>query len=550
MTSRRLLAATVAGCLTAFALPTVLPIWGKVEIFRGGALVPLAVLGLLPLFWALEGTTPKQAFLIGWWAGICYFTVAIWWVFTAMNTFGGIPVGLSLIILYLLIAYLSLFWGAACGLARQAVDRLRLPLWLPFPIAWTAAELGRNHIFTGFPWANLGYAVERDRLAAQWASLFGVYGLAFATAACAAALYDLLRRRRPRAAAAALAAALLLPHAYGWLRLRAIDREVAQAPSIRVALVQGNIDQKIKNDAKHAGPMTFLQYRDFVLDRYLPLTRKADQEGADLIAWPEASLPGDLPAHPTALGPLLDPPLRAPLLLGAVTMGFERGGRVLTNSAFTLSRDWRVLGQYDKYHLVPFGEYVPLEKELHLPIHKVVPDVGFFDHGSGLNLLEVDAPSSEPAGASRHVRFGVLICYDAIFPEIGVELAGQDPDFLFNITNDAWYGFSSAPYQFLSMVAMRAIETGKALARPANTGISAFIDPAGRVLARTELGLVEGTTDVGVDRAVPPELLWGRVPLLHERTPYVVIGDAFAYICAALTILFWFAARRRKHARR
>jgi apolipoprotein N-acyltransferase len=549
MTLRRLLAATVAGALVALALPTVIPIWGKVEILRGGALMPLALLGLLPLLWALEGTTPKQAFFIGWWAGLSYLTVAIWWVFTAMNTFGGITVGLSLVVLYLLIGYLSAYWGLACGLTRHAVDRLGLPLWVVFPIVWTATEIGRNYVFSGFPWGNLGYTVARDLLAVQFASLFGVYGLAFLIAMCAAALYDLTRRWRPRAAAIVLVVGLVLPHAYGLPRLHAIDREIARAPSIRVALLQGNIDQKIKNASKLLGPMTYYQYRDFVLDRYVALTRKADQEGADLIAWPEASMPGELPSHPTEIEALVDQPLRAALLIGSVTLGWEHHKKVLANAALTISREWRVLGEYDKHHLVPFGEYVPLEKELHLPIQKVVPDIGFFDHGDELNLLAVDVPGSE-GDPPRNVKFGTFICYDALFPEIGVEFARQDPDFLMNITNDAWYGYSSAPYQFLSMVAVRAVETGKAMARPANTGITAFIDPAGRVVSRTELGLVEGKDDVDVERAIPPELLWGRVPLLHSRTPYVVIGDTFAYICAALTLAFWVAARRTNHADR
>jgi len=549
MTLRRLLAAAVAGALVALALPTVIPIWGKVEILPGGALMPLAVLGLLPLLWALEGTTPYQAFFIGWWSGLCFLTVAIWWVFTAMNTFGGITVGLSLVILYLLIGYLSAYWGLACGLTRHAMVRLRLPLWVVFPIVWTATEIGRNYVFSGFPWGNLGYTIARDLLAVQFASLFGVYGLAFSIALCAAALYDLIQRRSPRTAAVALAVGLLVPHVYGFFRLRAIDKQIARAPSIRVALLQGNIDQKVKNASKLLGPMTYYQYRDFVLGRYDALTRQADDEGADLIAWPEASMPGDLPAHPTEIEPLVDPPLRAALLIGSVTFGIERHRKVLTNSALTISRDWQVLGQYDKHHLVPFGEYVPLEKELHLPIQKVVPDIGFFDHGAQLNLLNVDVPGSD-GDPPRNVKFGTFICYDALFPEIGVEFARQDPDFLMNITNDAWYGYSSAQYQFLSMVAVRAVETGKAMARPANTGITAFIDPAGRVVSRTELGLVEGKDDVDVDRALPPEILWGRVPLLHSRTPYVVIGDAFAYICAALTLAFWVTARRASHAER
>jgi apolipoprotein N-acyltransferase len=159
--------------------------------------------------------------------------------------------------------------------------------------------------------------------------------------------------------------------------------------------------------------------------------------------------------------------------------------------------------------------------------------------------------SVTPRDGGRPASYGPLICFDAIFPEISVELARRNPDFLVNITNDAWYGFSSAAYQFLSIVAVRAVETGKSVARAANTGITAFIDPTGRVLQRTEIGLVNSDSpSLDVRAAVPPELLVGTIPLRPEPTPYVVIGDTFAYLCGAATTLLWIRARRAHAPRR
>ncbi len=557
----RLLLAAAAGLLLSFALPTVLPIWGKNEILPGGQLGSLAYVGLVPLLFALDQDhEPRRgAFLLGFFAGLVYFSVAIWWIDIAMHTFGGIPNVFAVPVLYLLIVWMAVHWGAACWLAVTIAERLprvagRSSLWLVLPPVWTSFELVRNYLFSGYPWGDLGYLLARFRIIVQWASLFGIYGLAFLVVAANGALYALLRavaardRRAVILPASVLAAVVLLPLPWDLFRLHVIDRELATAPTVKVAIVQPNVDQKIKNAA--AGPMDYAQYRDFILDRLLPLTEKADRDGARLIAWPEASFPIPMPAHPRRL-PIALPPLHAQILVGGETAGIIRGHRLLTNSAFAVGPGGDIEAQYDKHHLVPFGEYVPLEKTLHLPIHAVVPDIGFFDPGDDLQVFSLPAASSATivpaaAGSVGAVSYAPLICYDAIFPEISLGFARQDPDFFVNLTNDAWYGFSSASYQFLSMVAVRAVETGKAFVRPANTGISAFIDPAGRIVARTPLGLVDSPEDaVSAEAAVPPVLIEGNVPLLRAHTPYVEIGDAFAYLCAAVTLALWAIARKR-----
>jgi apolipoprotein N-acyltransferase len=545
------LAALLCGGATAFALPTVFPIVGTKEMLPHGELTILAYVALAPLCFMVRGAPPRRAFAIGFLTGLSYYTVAIWWVYVAMNTFGGIAPSISIAILYLLIGYLSLFWGAAFGLTASICQSTKAsrhtpPRWLVLPMAFTGLEILRNFLFSGFPWANLGYALARDRWALQLASLFGVYGLAFVAMGCNAALAEWWATRKA-APLWALLVYLGVPHLYGAVRLPLLESELAKAPTLSIALLQGNIDQKIKNAAK-GGQMSYPEYRDFLLDRYVPLTREADRAGVDLIIWPEASFPGQLPLRPQRL-PRLEPgeeEFRAQLLIGGVTLGTVEDRRVLTNSAFALDRERNVLFQYDKHHLVPFGEYVPLEKTLHLPIHKVVPDIGFFDPGADMTVFSVT-----PIGGGKPVTYGPLICFDAIFPEISVELARKNPDFLVNMTNDAWYGFSSAAYQFLSIVAVRAVETGKSVARAANTGITAFIDPTGRVLQRTKIGLVNSDSpSLDVRAAVPTELLIGSIPLRPGPTPYVVIGDTFAYLCGAATILLWFRARRANAPRR
>ncbi len=540
----RLLAAVVSGAALAFALPTVFPIVGRAEILPGGALTVLAYVALAPLLVAVEDAGPRARFGLGVLSGLGYYTIAIWWIYVAMHTFGGIPTALSVPILYLLLGYLSVYWGLALVIDHDVRRRFpALPQWLTLGTAFVGGELVRNYLFSGYPWANVGYLLARDRTEVQWASLFGVYGLAFLVVVSNAALAQLWRGGAgKRTALLALGAVLVVPRLWGLYRLSAIDAQIAAAPKVKVAIVQGNIDQKIKNAAK-GGQLDFGAYRDFVLGRYLPLSREADAAGVDVILWPEASYPGYLPLHPTQFPDVLGPPLRAPVLIGGVTGGRQPNGRlVLTNSAFLIGPERRVLAEYDKHHLVPFGEYVPLEKELHLPIHKVVPDVGFFDPGEHLNVLQVGE-------GERAATFGPMICFDAIFPEIGVEFGREEPEFLVNVTNDAWYGISSAAYQFLSIVSLRAVETGRAFARAANTGISAVIDPAGRILASLPIGLVDSDeADLSTDRAIPPASLVAELPKLHGRTPYVVIGDAFAYLCTLFALALWFIAKREPNA--
>jgi apolipoprotein N-acyltransferase len=316
---------------------------------------------------------------------------------------------------------------------------------------------------------------------------------------------------------------------------------VAAAPTLTVALVQPNLDQGQKNRAR--------DHVSYVLGRLVPLTQEADRQGADLVAWPEAAFPAyvrpTIASFQGGRGQL--PPLqRAHLLLGAATLeelGAGPGGprwRV-ENTSFLVAPDLAVKGRYVKHHLVPFGEYVPLADWLPF-LSQVVPGMAPASPGGGLPLLEFTRPDG------RVVRLGSMICFDAIFPEIGRGFARQDPDLLVNPTNDAWYGYSSGPYQFLTIVRLRAIETGRAIARPAYAGVSALILPTGELLP--------GAIEVGpVDPALapqppePPALLVGQVPILRGRTPYVATGDLFALACAATTLGALAVAWRRRRTR-
>jgi apolipoprotein N-acyltransferase len=541
-----LLAVLGSGAAMALALPLVVPWLSLRELDPAGHLELVAWVALVPLLVAVgRAGSPRAAFGLGLAGGLAYFFAAIHWVSHAMTAFGGLPLGLALLALTLLVAYMAFHWGLAAWATFTLRRRLGWPAWLAAPPAFTAAELLRTHLLTGFPWGNLGYTQARTPAVAQLAALLGVSGIAFLVVLVNAALADALEARlagrrpplRPLAVAAAL---LLLTVGGGAWRLRALRAEMAAAPTLTVALVQPNLDQGQKNRAR--------DHVAYVLDRLVPLTLEADRQGADLVAWPEASFPAYVrPSIATFDGARARLPTlgRAHLLLGAATL--EEVGRGpegptwrVENTTFMVGPDLRVLGRYVKHHLVPFGEYVPLAGWFPF-IGRVVPGLAPASPGGALDLLEFPGPQGRP------VRLGSMICFDAIFPGIGRALAVQDPDLLVNPTNDAWYGYSSGPYQFLAIVRLRAVETGRAIARPAYAGVSALILPTGELApGALEVGPVD--PDLAPDPPEPPRLLVGRVPVLHGRTPFTSIGHLFDLACAVVTLAALAAAWRRRRA--
>jgi apolipoprotein N-acyltransferase len=539
-----LLAALGSGAAMALALPLVVQPVSLRELDPRGWLEPVAYLALVPLLVAAgRARTARAALGLGVLGGLAYYFAAIHWVSHAMTAFGGLPLWLALLALTLLVAYMAAHWGLALWAAHHLRRRLGWPGWAALPVAWTAAELLRNHLLSGFPWANLGYTQARTLPVAQLAALLGVYGLAFLVVLVNAVLAEAVAARldgraTPWRPVAATAAILVMVVAGGSWRLAALRAEMAAAPTLSVAVVQPNLDQGMKNRAR--------DHVAYVLDRLVPLTREADGAGADLVAWPEAAFPAyvrpSIRSFDGARAGL--PPLgRAHLLLGAAALdelpaeGGARRWRV-ENTTFMVAPDLRVLGRYVKHHLVPFGEYVPLARWLPF-LKQVVPGLGASSEGDSLHLLEFPGPAGRP------VRVGSMICFDAIFPEIARALARQDPDLLVNPTNDAWYGYSSGPYQFLAMVRLRAIETGRSIARPAYAGVSALILPTGELLpGALEVGPVD--PDLAPDPAEPARLLMGRVPVLRGRTPVTTFGHFFAHLCAAVTVAALAAARRRR----
>jgi apolipoprotein N-acyltransferase len=310
------------------------------------------------------------------------------------------------------------------------------------------------------------------------------------------------------------------------------DGPMQSRSTITIGVVQPNIDQAVKWDAA---------YRDETMRRFDRLTAKLGTD-TDLVVWPEAATPFILERERDYQLQLIEWAARAqaPILLGSPALRFYPDRRpYLMNSAYLLGADGNLLGRYDKHHLVPFGEYIPLKSSVLFFLDKLVEGIGDFEPGPGPTILSFTPKSlrgSNPSG-SRPVKFGVAICYEVIFPDLVRRFSDNGAEFLITITNDGWFGPSSAPAQHFSMVVFRSVENHLSFARSANTGISGFIDPFGRILDATPL--------------FTEHALKAAIPIGHSRTFYSYYGDVFAYGCAiigALLCLYsYFRTREPAH---
>jgi len=457
----------------------------------------------------------RRAFGLGFVTGAAYFAGTVYWTGATVRTFGGLSLPVSVFVSALLIAYLALFPALFAVIVAWLTGRLGTRALVVAPAVWVSSEIGRTYFWSGFPWLLLGYSQTTVLPVAQFASVTGVFGLSGLVAAVGAGLAYAAIGRTLRAwiVAAAPIAVVLLLTMWGSGRIRSGELTRSGTP-LEIALVQGNVPQTEKWDPSRA---------ESIFARYLAMTRDAARRGARLVIWPESALPfyyeeDDARAER----------IRAVVRQTGVRLLFGNDQREpgaspkAYNAAFMLQPDGRTLAVYRKMQLVPFGEYVPL-KSLLFFVGPLVESVSDFSPGLEMVPLPIDGATISTA-----------ICYEIVYPWLVRQAVQGGSQLLTTITNDAWYGDSSAPYQHFLQASLRAIEQGRYLARAANTGISGIVDPYGRVLARS--ALFETTT------------LTGEVRLLSGLTVYGQIGDLFAYVCVALTLaallLAWKARRK------
>jgi apolipoprotein N-acyltransferase len=465
---------------------------------------------LIPLLLALRDVTAKDAFRLGWISGMAHTVGLIYWLVHTMSAYGHLPLYLSIGVLLLFSAYLSLYPALFCALVIR-IGRTPARTLATAPLLWAALEYLRSFVLTGFTWGYLGHSQYRWLTLIQSADLWGVYGLSALIVFANVALFLLTLYRSGKAwqgapvsktlawrGLVASALCLMATLGYGHIRLGQIERLANEAPKLKIGLIQGNIPQAEKWDPAFQISST---------KTYVQLSRQLAPQKPDLIVWPETATPFYL-FHNQALTRMVQRGIRSTgcaFVIGSPTVQKEDDHLAYFNSAYLLNSAGETIGRYDKAHLVPFGEYVPLRKWLPF-IGKMVAQVGDFKAGPPGGILVYDGH-----------RIGPLICYDGIFPNLARAAVNNGADLLVNLTNDAWYGVTSAPFQHLTQYVFRAVETRRSLVRATNTGISGFIEPSGRIVGTTPL----------FETAVRIQ----SVPCLTNRTPYVRLGDTFAIFC-------------------
>ncbi|MFH1675027.1 MAG: apolipoprotein N-acyltransferase [Pseudomonadota bacterium] len=462
----------------------------------------LAWVAFIPFFAAISGETLRNSLRIGFVMGVCHHGTLLYWIVGVCHTYGRLPIVVAIAIMLLLACYLSLYTAIFAFLLNKFREK-SIGYTISASILLPCLEFIRSFLFTGFPWENLGHSQFEQISLLQSADLFSGYGLSALIIATNAVIFVAAERYKKEKIITwhrfAIVIVLIVAFwGYGTWRIKEIDKVSKRSTHKRVTLVQGNIDQSLKwNPA----------YQKKTIDRYVELTRSAQTPDTALTIWPETALPfyflRDEPLTTMALQDIED--IKGYLLTGSPSYIWKNGKLSYLNSAYLIAPGGEVAGRYDKVHLVPFGEYVPLRNWFPF-LGKIVEAVGDFTSGEKGQLLKwEDNP------------IGVLICFEIIFPDLARELTKKGARLLITITNDAWFGRSSAPYQHLSMAAFRAVENRVAIARAANTGISAFIDPAGRIAHQTPL--FQATT------------LSASIPLMESKTFYTRFGDIFPIMC-------------------
>ncbi|MFH1593176.1 MAG: apolipoprotein N-acyltransferase [Candidatus Omnitrophota bacterium] len=466
----------------------------------------LAWIALIPLFFAIEGKGIRHRFISGYLFGISFFSGIFYWLLNV-----SVPATVLLILLSAL--YPAIF----CSLASLRTVHIRWSI-IFIPSLWVLTEFIRAHIFSGSPWALLAHSQSQNLPIIQIADITGAYGVSFLLVLVNFAIY-LAFKKTPGRFYILLSVFLivLLVSIYGERKMGI----VYTGQTLKVAVIQGNIPQEQKWDPGH---------RSSILDKYAALTKEASKKAPHLIVWPESSVPGfledenDLRRRITGLAR----EGKAHILVGTLR-GTESD---VYNSATFVSDEGEILKSYDKIHLVPFGEFIPFESLFPWIRGSVDKPIGDYSCGKEHTVFNFTTEEAVTGSGAIHRttvfhRFSVLICFEDIFPDLSREFVNKGARFLVNITNDAWFGKTSAPYQHMQGSVFRAIENRVPVIRSANTGFSCVINHNGEVItyvmADNDSIFVDGYL---VDLITP----------VSVKTFYTKFGDLFSWACVLIVI--------------
>lgn len=468
----------------------------------------LAFFSLIPLLIVLRRISVKGGFVAGALFGTISGILSFYWVTVAMSVYGGIPWAMSVILLIALALIVGTIFFAPMTACLSFFNSKGIrPVLIAAPL-WVTFEYLKTYIFTGFPWNLFGYSQLKFLKVVQIADITGVYGVSFLIVLINSLLYEIyinfFEQRRFAWKSAFITLVLFFSAIiYGSYQEKRWQTLIEKGRPLRFGLVQGNINQDQKWDKA---------YQDETMRIYTELSDEAFRKGAEIVIWPETATPFYFQSSSQYRKQVLNLAIRHNgwLIFGSPAYSYKKGKLHLYNSAFAITPDGEVSGRYDKIHLVPFGEYVPLKKILFF-VEKLVPAAGDFSSGDDLVLLTASG-----------LKIGMSICYEIIFPDQVRRSVKNGADILVTITNDAWFGRTSAPYQHFAMAVFRAIENRRPLLRAANTGITGYADQRGKILASTE---IFKTTYVN-----------GEIRITEEKSFYSEYGDIFSFLCIAFVM--------------
>ncbi len=525
MTKRKqlsLLAASLSALLLTLAMPGLAAWW------------PLLFLALVPLLQTAQFLRPIESGCMGMCCGMLYYSGMLYWIVIVLKQYGGLHTFFAVGALLLLVLYMSAYTAFFCltlawlAARKDEAKGSSTVILIAAPALWVGFDMLRGLLFTGMPWMDLSYGLYKQPLLIQAADLGGHHLITYLLVQINALIFWLIDRlfsRKPASnrlhylCASLVAFLLYCAGAYSTMRYWQVFSTAGTEEQATIAVAQGNIEQSEKWSPAR---------KDSTIERYLSLSALALQKGgADLLVWPETALPF-FPAREPLMNRVKQfaEEQHVYLLTGSpfFTVDPERSVRPVEyfNSALMINPEGKLTERYNKQHLVPFGEYVPLRDWLWF-IKPLVELVGDFTPGN----------SSEPLKAER-IKAGILICFESIFPHIAWHTTQEGANVLVSLTNDAWYGYSSAPYHSWAMTVFRAVENRRSLVRAANTGISGFVEPT---------GLINSASPIFVQAA------WKEtVPLMTELTIFTRFGHFFGMFCLSLIplLIFWKRFEKRR----
>ena len=500
------LAATITGVLLVLSIP-------KIDLSF------LAWISLSPLIYIAVKKPPLTSLWAGGLAGLVFNSGCLYWIAPVMYQYGKLSLIVSWLIALVLVLYLSLYYALFTFLLSKFTRTMGAKLLFAAPFIWVSLEYAKTFLLTGFPWELLGYSQYRNLPAIQIASFTGVYGVSFliVLANCLIVWWIAVGLKGRFSLGVTILGGMIFAATflYGYWRL---SQPFPNQEGVRVACIQGNVSQEKKMDS---------QYVEEIFQDHFLMTREASLRGNHLVVWSESAVPLSFTRSPIfqqAVRQLVSYN-NIHLLLGSVdiTPASPSSPERYFNSAFLLTPQGEVVGKYDKIHLVPFGEYVPLRKVFFFA-GKLVQEASDFSPGESYSLLNYNGHP-----------IAVAICYEIIFPQLIRNFTSQGAEILATITNDAWFGRSSAPYQHFSMAVFRAVENRRYVVRAANTGISGIIDPYGRILTSSPIFV--------------KTIVEGVVHPLEVRSFYLRYGDLLCWLSILITAVALFTLITRRKMR-